>query len=268
MEVTKMKTSTKAELQVRNDRSIWIAVASIITTCVVASSASAQIIYESPTVPAGTILASQLTDLGPGTQDNNRDYANNQGPAGQTFQVTTAGTANSVSIMGRGDSASSWTTGPQPFLGNETWVIQLGSVNPVTGAITVIDQETDTGFASAGPNISDFVNFDLANPVSLVPGVTYEWTVSVDNSAHSPWIGCAHSSGDAYAGGYAMNNDTSIANPGGANGGATPVMGGYAAPNPGNYDYVFAVESVPEPTALALIGLGAFGLIAARRRSA
>ena len=230
------------------------------------TSASAQIV-ESAALSGDAILASQLTDLGPGSQDNSRDYANNTGPAGQTFTVSTAGTAASVAIMGRGDSANSWTTGPTPFNGSEIWALQLGSVAPVTGAITVLDTEFYTGF-SAGANVSDFLTFKLQHPTALTTGVTYEWTISIDDAAGkgAPWIGWAHSTGDAYAAGYAMNNNTSLTPNSGSDGNKTPVMGGFAAPNPGNYDYVFAVQ-VPEPTTVALLSLGGLALVAFRRRA-
>ena len=229
------------------------------------TSASAQIV-ESAALSGDAILASQLTDLGPGVQDNNRDYANNTGPAGQTFTVSTAGTAASVAVMGRGDSANSWTSGPNPFDGTEIWALQLGSVAPVTGAITVLDTEFYTHF-TAPIKIADFLTFKLQHPTALSPGTLYEWTISVtDFPNHNPWFGLAHSTGDAYAAGYAMNNNTSIANPGGANGSATPVMGGFAAPDPNNYDYVFAVQ-VPEPTTVALLSLGGLALVAFRRRA-
>jgi hypothetical protein len=243
-----------------------LAIASIVGMALV-TSASAQFITESGSLAGGAILTSQLTDLGPGAQDNARDYANNTGPAGQTFQVAAPGTASFVSIKGRGDSAQQWTTGPLPFDGTETWDLQLGTVNTGTGAISVLQNNYYTGFA-AGANISDYLTFALQTPLALTTGVTYEWTISIDNAAKTgaPWFGFAHSTGDAYAAGYAMNNNVSTDNPGGGDGSTTPVMGGFAAPNTSGYDYVFAV-SAPEPTTIALLGLGGLALVAFRRRA-
>ena len=242
-----------------------LVIASIVGMALV-TSATAQI-TESGALSGNPILASQLADLGPGAQDNNRDYANNTGPAGQTFQVAAAGTAYSVSVMGRGDSASAWTTGPLPFTGTEQWVLQLGTVAG-NGAITALQTDPLTGFASAGPNITDWLTFNLTTPQALIPGTTYEWTISVDDAAHTgtPWMGLAHSAGDAYAGGSAMNNDASMSSIAGPDGGTTPVMGGFAEPNPAGYDYVFAVQA-PEPTTIALLGLGGLALVAFRRRA-
>ena len=243
-----------------------LVIASIVGMALV-TSATAQIITESGALSGNPILASQLTDLGPGAQDNNRNYANNTGPAGQTFQVAAAGTATSVSVMGRGDSASSWSGGPLPFNGSEVWALQLGSVN-ANGSINVLDTESYTHFG-ASANIADWLNFNLAHPQALTPGLTYEWTISIDDSTQTgnPWMGWAHSLTDVLASGYGMNNNTSMANPGGADGGTTPVMGGFAAPNPGLYDFTFEILNVPEPTTIALLGLGGLALVAFRRRA-
>ena len=231
------------------------------------TSANAQNIVEYGAMPSGTVLVSQLTDLGPGAQDAARDYNNTTGPAGQTFQVATAGTAGSVIVKGRGDAANSWTVGPNPFDGTEQWQIQIGSVAG-NGAISPIFTENYTGFTAA-INIADYLTFNLSTPVAMITGVTYEYTISIDNATHTgaPWVGWAHSTGDALASGYAMNNNTSMASDSGSDGGTTPVMGGFAAPNPGGYDFAFAILQVPEPTTVALLGLGGLALVAFRRRA-
>jgi hypothetical protein len=232
------------------------------------TSAMAQNIVEYGSMPSGSVLVSQLSDLGPGAQDNNRDYANNTGPAGQTFQVATPGTAGTLVVLGRGDSASIWNSGgAAPFDGTEQWVLQLGTVDG-NGAITPILTDNITGFTASG-NIADYLAFNLSSPLALSTGVTYEYTISIDNAIHhgDPWMGWAHSTGDALASGYAFNNNTSMANPGGGDGGTTPVMGGFAAPNPGGYDFAFAILQVPEPTTIALLGLGGLALVAFRRRA-
>jgi len=234
------------------------------------TSANAQTIVEYGSMPGGNVLVSQLDNSSTGKGagfDGTRDYANNTGPAGQTFQVATAGTAYSVVLQGRGDSAQQWTTGPVPFDGTEQWQLQIGSVAG-NGAITPIDTENFTGF-SASANIADYLSFNLAHPVAMITGANYEWTISVDSAAHdgAPWMGWAHSLTDVLASGYGMNNNTSMANPGGADGGTAPVMGGFAAPNPGLYDFTFEILNVPEPTTIALLGLGGLALVAFRRRA-
>ena len=257
-----MKNQSKVNPFLRNDRNVWLIVAAIFSGCGLVSSADAQsTLTMNAAAPSGGILASQLTDLGPGTQDGGRNYTDNGGPPGQTFTVASASTMGSVTILGRGDSALSYNNGPVPFDGTETFGIQIGSVN-LDGSINVLDTETAAGFVGPG-NINQFLTFGLANPVSLSPGVTYAFSVDITSPS---WFGLAHSDADVYAGGTGFNNNSSTANPGGNTGGAryTFVGNGFVAPV--GFDYVFAVQAVPEPTTLALAGLGGLGLLAAARR--
>lgn len=261
-----MKNTSKVNQFLGNDCSTWLTVAAILSGC--ALGANAATLSEHLTVPNAPVLSSQLTDLGPGTQDGGRDYANNIGPVGQTFQVGSGGTMSSLTIMGRGDSASAYSGGALPFTGTEVWGIQIGSVN-ANGSIFVLDSETATGFA--GPaNIADYLTFTLANPVALSAGATYEWSIDINSPpGYNAWFGFAHSTANAYANGLAFNNNISIADPEGPGSHTTPVtFGGFVAPNANNYDYVFAVQSVPEPGTMALVSLGGLALVAFRRRNA
>lgn len=283
-----MKNHSDGKYNLRNDRSTWITVAAILSGCALASSASAQLsISDSATAPTSDILTSQLTDLGPGTQDSARDYMNNGGAVGQTFEVGGNSTLDAITVLGRGDAASSWTTGPQPFVAGTTWGIQISTVNPITGALTTLDNEQNSTYVPTGGGVddTDYLTYDLANPVSLTAGVEYAFNVWVDDSnaggyMGQAWFGLAHGTGDATATEYGENanssdvsngtqNDTeSMANGGSGNPEySTPYLGTFAAANPGGYSYVFAaIGTVPEPTTLALIGLGGLGLLAAKRR--
>ena len=263
----------------RNDRGTWLIAAAILSACALASSANALSITDSTSAPSANILTSQLTDLGPGTQDNNRDYMNNSGPVGQTFSVAQKSTLSSITVLGRGDSAMYYNGGPQPFTAGVVWSIQISSVNVSTGSLTPIDTESNSDYVPTGGGASDtaYLTYALANPVNLTAGQEYAFNLFVNDNgvnvngntgaAGQSWFGLAHSAVDAYAGGTAQNSDTTVANT--PPNGAADVYGAFAAPNPGSYDYVFAAQgtiTVPEPTTLALVGLGGLGLAAASRR--
>jgi hypothetical protein len=278
-----MKNHSDGKYHLRNDRSTWLTVAAVMSGCALASSASAQVnITDSVVAPSANIIASQLTDLGPGAQDNNRDYMNNGGTVGQTFEVGSAGLLNGIAVQGRGDSAMYYSGGPVAFAAGTIWSIQISSVSG-TGALTVLDTESSSTYVPTGGGAADsaYLTYTLANPVNLVAGQEYAfnlyvndqnvrgaWNGGAGGALGQSWFGLAHAtSADATATQYAMNSDSSTVNTPGT--GPVDGYGAFAAPNPGGYSYVFAaIGTVPEPTTLALIGLGSLGLIVARRRRA
>jgi hypothetical protein len=156
-----MKPNQKQESHLRNDHNIWLMAASIISSCALVSVASGQVtISESATAPGVSVLTSQLTNLGPGVQDGNRDYSDNGGPVGQTFSVSSAALMTSFSVLGRGDSAGSYSGGPLPMV-NQVFGALVGSVGAGNAVTTLF---SGTGTLSANANIADYLTFSLATP--------------------------------------------------------------------------------------------------------
>jgi len=219
------------------------------------SAARGATITTSPTAPTANILTSQLTDVGPGVQANDRDYTDNGGPPGQTFTVPNAGQITGLTVLGRGDAGGGYNSATGNFH------IQLGTVNAATGAITEIAQEVAPGAGITAAN--QYITINLATPVSVVPGTTYAWTLYNEPAG---WYGLAHGTGNSYASGQAFNNDTTTTSAG--NAAPRRTVNGFVSPNPGGYDYVFAIEGVvPEPTSLGVIALAGMLALARRRRA-
>jgi hypothetical protein len=208
---------------------------------------------QNATPPSTNIIASQLTDLGPGPQANDRDYTDNGGPAGQTFTVGGASFLNAITILGRGDAGGNFNTG--------NFHIQIGSINPGTGQITQLANESASAVPATANNT--YLTFTLDTPVPVAPGTTYSFSIFNEPAG---WYGLAHSTGDAYAGGQAFNNDLTTTSAGNADPRRT--FNGFVSPNPGGYDYVFAAQGVvPEPGSLAGLGLADLAVLARRGRS-
>ena len=213
--------------------------------------ARAATVTTSPTAPAVNIRTSQLTDLGPGVQANDRDYTDNGGPPGQTFTVPSASVITGVTVLGRGDAGGGYNTS-----GN--FHVQIGRVDPATGAITELRREAAPATGVTANN--QYITFTLASPLGVSDGATYSWSIYNEPDG---WFGLAHGTGDDYPSGVAFNNDRTTTSAGNAD--PRRAFHGFVSPNPGGYDYVFAVHGfIPEPSALALLAAGA--LLAIRRR--
>lgn len=185
-------------------------------------------ITESSTAPTLNLLTSQLDDAS-GSQDGARNFTDNGGPPGQTFSLSTPGSfqMTAFTLQGRGDAGGGALA--------TNWSIQLGTVDPLTGAITPLG--TETSLVSLAGN-AGFVTFTLDTPLTITSGVQYAFSVY----SSVGWYGFAHSGSDVYTDGFAFNHNTSTNNPGGNTGGGRRTFNGFAAPDPGGYDYIFAVQ--------------------------
>ncbi len=230
-----------------------LAVVAIASSLGLANTARAGSLAVTAAAPTGEIMASQLSDIGPGTQDGNRDFTDNGGPPGQTFKVTVGGMASRFTVLGRGNSSDAWDGGYNAWEGDEIWGIQIATVDTGTGELTVIATETATGFTADGAtNIVDYLTFTLTNPVNLTVGPTYAFSMYLSDAAgvgtDGGWFGFAHSAADVYADGYAFNNNFTNSNVLGNNTEGPRrdfPSPGFAAAIPAAYDFVFAVQSVP-----------------------
>jgi len=246
-----------------------LSVASIIAGCGLASSAFAQSMSESATAPTGNVILQQLvggsTSGSPGASGH--DYLNNP-PPGETFTLGSAATLGAVTVQGNGDagywsgSAFYGTLGSSPITAGLEWQLEIGSVSGTT--ITPLATEQVTGFAPAANNT--FITFNLASPISLAAGNEYEFSFNLlnnlSNGGDSTWYGLSESLTPQIGAGNAFNNGATVGSFGDT---VVPITTG----TPGQYDFVFVLQSapVPEPGTMALIGLGGLGLLAFRRRA-
>jgi hypothetical protein len=224
---------------------------------------------ESATAPTGNIILQQLvggsTSGSPGASGH--DYLNNP-PPGETFTLGSAATLGAVTVQGNGDagywsgSAFYGTLGSSPITAGLEWQLEIGSVSGTT--ITPLATEQVTGFAPAANN--SFITFNLASPISLAAGNEYEFSFNLvnnlSNGGDSTWYGLSESLTPQIGAGNAFNNGATVGSFGDT---VVPITTG----TPGQYDFVFVLQSapVPEPGTMALIGLGGLSLLAFRRRA-
>jgi hypothetical protein len=246
-----------------------LSVASIITGCGIASSAFAQSMNESATAPTANVILQQLvggsTSGSPGAPSH--DYLNNP-PPGETFALGSAATLSSVTVMGNGDagywsgSAFYGTLASSPITAGLEWQLQIGTVSGTTITPLPGFPEQVTGFAPVSD--SSFVTFNLSSPVSLAAGQEYEFSLnllnSLSNGNDSTWYGLSESLTPQIGTGNAFNNGATVGSFGNV---VDPITTGVV----GDYDFVFVLQAVPEPSSMLLIGFGGLALLAFRRRA-
>jgi hypothetical protein len=227
--------------------------------------ARAAVITDSPTAPVGPFYYSQpdFSVTGPpgggtgGGMIGSQDYTDNGGPPGQTFGTPvmdppfTTAILTSVTVRGGGDAGGAENTG--------NFHIQIGLVNPATGAITELDQEAAPANTITGS--SDYLTFTLANPVTLNSVQTYSFSIYSDNG----WFGLAHSSGDVFTPGTAFDNDQNTTQAG--NTAPNRTFNGFVSPRGYDYTFYLTANSAPEPGAGVVILLaGGAWMMRHRRR--
>jgi hypothetical protein len=213
------------------------------TLLAVTGAARAAIITDSPIAPVGPFYYSQpdFSVTGPpgagtgGGMIGSQDYTDNGGPPGQTFRTPvmdppfTTALLTSVTIRGGGDAGGAENTG--------NFHIQIGRVDPVSGAITELDQEAAPANTITGS--SDYLTFTLANPVTLNSAQIYSFSIYSDNG----WFGLAHSSADVFTPGTAFDNDQNTTQAG--NAAPNRTFNGFVSPR--GYDYTFYLTANPAP---------------------
>src|SRR5690348_4348093 len=130
--------------------------------------------------PSGSFLVSQSDATATGAPSagggliGNQDYSDNGGPPGQTFTAPSNSVLTSIVVHGGNDAGLYGSANPI----GEQFQIQIGSVNPTTGAITQLDLETSGRFPNIASMSGDYLAFNLANPVTLTSGGVYSWSIA------------------------------------------------------------------------------------------
>jgi len=211
-----------------------------------AASANAALMTIGPTAPTidGDDIASYGTPTGSDKwwPDSATSYGNPGKTCGQTFT-----TGSAPLILNAFTFQVSSATEP-----TKEYAIRVGTVSGTT--FTEIATELATQSVSAAAN--DYWTWTLGSPVSLSANTTYGVDVGLLSST-SPWndgIPYMHFTADEYADGSRFRSGTA-----GYGVGDTDMshMSG---------ERVFHLDLVPEPTTLALLGLGGLGALIARRR--
>jgi hypothetical protein len=183
-----------------------------------------------------------------------QDYTDNGGPPGQTFTVSSPSSFGLLLLHGGNDAGlygNASTVGIQ-------FMLQIGTVNTSTGALTQLDLETSPRIQNAQLQqmAGDYVVLLPVVHVPLNPGTTYFWSLA---SVDGGWFGLTHSLGDVYSGGTAFNNDLNTTDAGNADPKFT--FNGFVSPRP--YDFTFSIGPVPAPEpaasgAVLLVGAALF----------
>jgi hypothetical protein len=242
-----------------------LSVATIIASCGLATSALGQFLVDDmgATPNNNVILENLVGGSTKATGNSGTDYLNNP-PPGQTFTLGTASTLGAVTVQGNGDAGYWDSTGADAqnlsgVAAGLQWNIEIGQVN-ANGSITRMLYNSVVGFAptvdDSGNGNTYMLTYTLSNWLTLAAGQEYEFSMNLVNlnsdGNDSTWYGLQKSLADVVPG-------TEF-----SNGSVVGSFGETVVPDSG--DLVYILQSVPEPTTIALLSLGGLALMAFRRR--
>jgi hypothetical protein len=206
-----------------------------------ATAQAALIVVESPSAPASAAISQP--DFSAAAFNGSQDFTDNAGPPGQTFTPAANLTLKNIVVKGFANTPASFGNFPASF------TVTINQVNGTT--LTRLDQEMSLPFTPASG--SEYLQFTFENPLSLTGGTQYAYDISTT----AGYFGFAKSSADVYPGGAAIQAGTV----------ARTSTTGEAITNTQAVDRTFYINAVtPEPASFSLIGIGALGLLARRRR--
>jgi len=171
--------------------------------------------------------------------------ASQQRDVGQTFTVPSTVDLDKVVVFMIGASATTITR-------NFTLTIESFATTSVTSNRTLVTAPPQSGVLQSIGTGNQWVTFDLGSSVSLSSGITYGFRLGFDTMDASSTMGLDETIPAAYANGTAFQIDYSAS----------------STPSALSGDFRFYLQTVPEPStvALAVAGVSVLMLVVRRRR--